>query len=148
MIVSRKKIYKLNRRMFHGSTCKCRIKEIKTKYFISDNATHSRLVLDVECIYCHDPGKKWFNHEDDNFVGFCIECTKCHNHIIYVDGNNIYKQELYLDDINIFIISDDEGYDIFDSKLDHDKFIMKTPHFYFDSIERLKEKIKTYIVFS
>lgn len=135
----RYKKFKLRNALFNR--CRCRTAEICTDNYITiKNHKHSK--LDMECIYCHDSSRMWNIHEDSSFQGLAVECAKCYNYIFYPDN----KHELYLDDLNIYVISNLEGYEVFNSV--GDISIMKIPHFDFDSMNHLRKKIKTYVVLS
>lgn len=145
-IVSRKRFYKKSKlKNAILNKCKCRTAGIYKENYVKIKM-HEKIKLDFECIYCHDPSKIFYTHCDDFFYGIAAEC-KCKNFIIYYDKNIIMKFELYIDDLNIYIINALDGYyESFTN--DKDSFIMKTPYFYFYNIDCLKEKIKKYILLS
>ena len=97
------------------------------------------------CLVCEESTRALF-HQDDDFWGVAIECSKCHNYILYVTPEKIiWKDEIYIEEMCVIRNLEDQM-----TTLDaNDKIVLSIKGIMeFNSFSALKKRLKTMMVFS
>ena len=111
-----------------------------------DPAGHQPFEGPVYCSVCRKE-VKGYSHLDEDYWGDAIECSECHNYIIYLSPEKqIWKDEVYLDNETL-VIRDIESNEtrifVNDRRVTDIQGLL-----WFNSISDLQKRIKTILVFS
>ncbi len=103
---------------------------------------HLTVANNYRCFCCGSDKNEWL--VDQSILDLSLECNNCHNHIKYIYTEDLYAEDFYFENLQVSIAYDENMFYLYRQ----DILIAKLQPFKFDTIERLKSKIKTYITFS
>lgn len=129
--------------------CKCRISALEKQDGFGFKSKHVVEDLNLFCKICNKTIKKYSNHPSDDYYGNSYECMKCRSYILYTsDTNKLWKEEFYFDDLNIMMINEEDDDETLLWKISDDKKILSLPRIKFTDKNKIRDKLKTYIIFS
>lgn len=126
---------------------KCRSCVLAKKYS-SEQSKHRLVSADFTCPLC-EKKPKWYSHLNSELVGDALECKLCHNYIIYVTPDGVWKDEIYLfkEDHEVLVMRSFEDTTTYVS-LDDEEVTTLQHILQFKSTDDLLSKVQTILVFS
>lgn len=114
---------------------------------------HETIYADYKCIICNNDSQ-WLSHKHEALYGDALECSKCHDYIIYISPENIlWKDEIYTNDPDYYIIRsfEDNYTDIYEAgtgpSFKNKKVFSNNNVLKIENTSSLIQKIKTLMVF-